>query len=523
MQEPRRTRRGTQFSPWEGFVAWNPAELSALGFTVHQTSVSLEELLDRAQSHNDEQKGGREAEEEAESDSDEEYIGDSLNTEPCPSRLPTVPSPPPPSSSSLPPPPPPPPPPVPPRTSERTAAQDRKARYHKARRQEKRQELASNPFNRRAAPNSSIPTHLISEPERLQVDFDATHLKTTKGGHWLGVGDRPPPKMKNRPDSERWAKFRLREVSELVNDLNHCRVSWDARHPLLILDRHGRIIVVFVGGPDDPEWPAVAAAAAETMRRVREEGISTGAFPLDAGIHRRGRFFTLKSGVSHGGGQPCPRNVDIPDLQQPLVETLLQDKNVRRICGFQSSAFRTWAPKLFKDYVTDLQDLFKHDPKLHLNFTNSLFPSVTFNLGPQSASFEHLDDKNRALGWCAITSGGDFDAKRSALLYLKELNSVVDFPAGATSFIPSAVIHHGNTPLAPNETRYSITQYAAGGLFRYVQYNFRTAKKVLEAGGEKFKRSLDGKPGERHDAGLDLFSKADELMADHMACFARDG
>ncbi|KAK7046354.1 hypothetical protein R3P38DRAFT_3420988 [Favolaschia claudopus] len=485
-----------RFSPWEGFVAWNPAELSALGFAVHQTSVSLEELLDRAQSHNDEQTGGGGEGEEAGCDSDEEYVGDSLNTEPCSSRLPTVrpppPPPPPPSSSSLPPSPPPPLPPVPPLTTGRTAAQDRKARYHKARRQERRQELASNPFERRSAPNSSIPTHLISEPERLQVDFDATHLKTTKGGHWLGVGDRPPPKMKNRPDSERWAKFRLRELSELVNDLNHHHVSWDARRPLLILDRHGRIIVVFVGGPDDPEWPAVAAAAAETMHRVREEGISTGAFPLDAGIHRRGRFFTLKSGVSHGGGQP--------------------------VC-----AFRTWAPKLFKDYVTDLQDLFKHDPKLRLNFTNSLFPSVTFNLGPQSASFEHLDDKNRALGWCAITSGGDFDAKRSALLYLKELNTVVDFPAAATSFIPSAVIHHGNTPLAPNETRYSITQYAAGGLFRYIQYNFRTAKKVLEAGGENLKRSLDGRPGERHDAGLDLFSKADELMADHMACFARDG
>ncbi|KAK7013244.1 hypothetical protein R3P38DRAFT_2546757 [Favolaschia claudopus] len=519
--EARRTRRGTQFSPWEGFVAWNPAELSALGYAVHQTSVSLEELVERAEAHREGMEGAR-------SDSDEEEFRDVLDSASS-SRLPDLPSFPPSSSLAFPspasPPSAPPPPPgslahPPPR--QRSGAQERKADYHKARRQKRRQQAASNPFNHRAL-SKSIPTHLIEDPQRVEVDFDAAALRTTKGGHWLGVGDRPPPKVKNRPDSERWAKFRLRELNELVGDLNHCHVSWDGSRPLLILDRNGRIIVVFLGGPDDPDWSAVAAAAAEAMRRAREEGISTGAFPHDAGIHRRGRFFTLKSGVSHGGGQPCPRNVDIPDLHQPLVESLLQDKNVRRICGFQSSAFRTWAPKLFKDYVTDLQDLFEHDPSLRLNFTNSLFPSVTFNLGPQSASFEHLDDKNRALGWCAITSGGDFDAKRSAHLYLKELKTVVDFPAAATSFIPSAVVHHGNTPLAPNETRYSITQYAAGGIFRYIQYNFRTAKKVLEAGGGKLKRSLDGEPGERHDAALGLFSKPDELIADHVACFGGKG
>ncbi|KAK7017359.1 hypothetical protein R3P38DRAFT_3320662 [Favolaschia claudopus] len=523
------TRVG-RFSPWESFVSWNPAHLSALGFAVHQTSVSLEELLDLA---------AQNPAENAEEDSDtEEGHGtvDAVNAGGSSSRLslppdasssrlsyipPTPPSPGRPLSSLAPPPISPPLPPPSQEPPPQLSRQERKAQYHKRRRQQKRQELASNPFKRRTLVKS-IPTHLIMEPQRVEADFDAADLRTTKGGHWLGVGDQPPPKLKNRPDCERWANFRLREVGELVGELDYFRVSWDARRPLLILDRHGRIIVGFISGPDDPEWPAVVAAAVEAMRRAREEGISTGAFPLDEGVHRRGRFFTLKSGVSHGGGQPFPRNVVIAPAKKPLVDNLLQDENVRRICGFQSSAFRTWAPKLFKDYVTDLQELFENDPSLRLNFTNSIFPSVTFNLGPQSASFEHLDDKNRALGWCAITSGGDFDAQRSALLYLRELKTVVDFPATTTAFIPSAVVHHGNTPLASKETRYSITQYAAGGLFRYVQYKFRTAKKVLEAGGQKLKRALDGEPGERHETGLDLFSKPEELIMDHVACFGRD-
>ncbi|KAJ7815116.1 hypothetical protein B0H14DRAFT_2310027, partial [Mycena olivaceomarginata] len=103
---------------------------------------------------------------------------------------------------------------------------------------------------------------------------------------------------------------------------------------------------------------------------------------------------------------------------------------------------------------------------------------------------------------------------KSAHLYLKELKLVVEFPSTATALIPSAVIHHGNTPLAPNETRRSMTQYAAGGLFRYVKYGFKTAKELLAHGGRKLKGALDGAPGQRHDAGLDLFSKVDELAAD---------
>ncbi|KAK7025638.1 hypothetical protein R3P38DRAFT_3316381 [Favolaschia claudopus] len=275
--------------------------------------------------------------------------------------------------------------------------------------------------------------------------------------------------------------------------------------PLLLLDRLGRIIVVFVGGPDDPGWAAVAADAAKTLDDTREAGIQTNAFADGDELHRRGRFYTLRSGVSHGGGQPCPKNGTAAPAEEPLLNGLLNNKNIRRICGFQSSAFRTWAPKLSKDYVTDLRSLFDHDPTLRLNFTNSILPSVTFNLGPH------------ALGWCAITNAGNFDATRSALLYLRELKLVVEFPAGATSFIPSAVVHHGNTPLAPHETRYSITQYAAGGLFRYVQYKFRTAKKVVASGGVGSKAALDRAPGERHAAGLSLFSTP---SADHVQCFS---
>ncbi|KAJ7776454.1 hypothetical protein B0H16DRAFT_1302552 [Mycena metata] len=254
------------------------------------------------------------------------------------------------------------------------------------------------------------------------------------------------------------------------------------RNPLLILDRHGRIIVVFAGAPEDPECPSIIRKATTAMKEVREEGFRLGVFTSEDESHRRGSTFVpFTGGVSHGGGQLRPGNLAMSKDRRYLFNKLIRNEFVRRACGFQSSKSQ---PPL--SIISDLfQASSEHslrscsvtiDPDLRLNFTNSILPSVTFNLGPQSVTFEHVDHLNRPFGWCVITNDGDFDYKRSAHLYLKQLKLVVEFPPAATAAIPSAVVEHGNTPLAPTETRYSITQYAAGGLFRWVKYGFRTAK-----------------------------------------------
>ncbi|KAJ7113453.1 hypothetical protein C8R44DRAFT_536995, partial [Mycena epipterygia] len=243
-----------------------------------------------------------------------------------------------------------------------------------------------------------------------------------------------------------------------------------------ILDRQGRIICAFIGTPEDPEWPNVVAQAVEAMKEAREQGLAEGAFSAGDLNHRRGSFWSVTGGVSHGGGQKRPGNLVLPRRQRRILLKLRRNKSVRRICGLQSSGFRTFGPKMFKEYVTTLMALFDKRPGLEHNFTNSIFPVVTFNLGPESVTYEHLDYHNNALGWCGITSGGQFDPKRSALLYLKQLKLVVEFPSASSTLIPSAVIDHGNTPLTAGESRYSITQYASGGLFRWVKYGFKTTK-----------------------------------------------
>ncbi|KAJ7434263.1 hypothetical protein B0H11DRAFT_2258567 [Mycena galericulata] len=201
--------------------------------------------------------------------------------------------------------------------------------------------------------------------------------------------------------------------------------------------------------------------------------------------------------------------------QRAVIARLLKNKHVKRIAGFQSSAFADWAPKVYEDYAESLKQLFEKYPGLEHNFENSIFPAATFNCSPDSISFMHTDYNNLPSGWCSITAGGQFNAEESALLYIKQFKVMVEFPSGASGFILSGSVDHGNTPLAAGEMRYSMTQYCAGGLFRWVKYGFKSAKALLaQTGGKVLREAYDGVPGSRWQSALDLFSKLDEIAID---------
>jgi hypothetical protein len=115
-------------------------------------------------------------------------------------------------------------------------------------------------------------------------------------------------------------------------------------------------------------------------------------------------------------------------------------------------------------------------PHLVWNFHNSVFAATTFNLGPATITFDHTDNGNFAIGMCSITALGNFNPVTGGHLVLFDLGLVIQFPPGATILIPSAILRHGNIPIAPLEKRLSFTQYVAGGLIRWVEYGFRTEK-----------------------------------------------
>ncbi|KAL7278386.1 LOW QUALITY PROTEIN: hypothetical protein ACG7TL_008366 [Trametes sanguinea] len=276
-------------------------------------------------------------------------------------------------------------------------------------------------------------------------------------------------------------------------------VEWDGHRPFLLLDRDERVIGALVGMPRDDRWSEAMADVCAAFAEARS-AIHGGAPPE----HRRGRFTTVASGISYGGGQVVrrprsiggagyssranrqePSNRTQPTRRQSAaVADLLAHAGVKRIAGFESASLRLYAPMLHAYYSKSLDSLLRRNSKLTANFSNSVFASTTFNLGPQTATYPHIDHLNLPSGLCAVTALGEFDPRNGGHLILWDLELIVEFPPGATVLIPSALIRHSNTPVQSWEKRYSMTQYSAGGLFHWIECGFRS-QKAFDAAGYK--------------------------------------
>ncbi|KAJ6530879.1 hypothetical protein DFH09DRAFT_1093493 [Mycena vulgaris] len=194
------------------------------------------------------------------------------------------------------------------------------------------------------------------------------------------------------------------------------------RDPKLIVDTKGRIIAILLGRPEDPDWDsvvrdAIKALAARTPGELRDMGSGRA-----TAAHRRGRYFIATARrVSLAGGQKSL-------YANASSAASFRNKSLRRLAGFQSS---------------------------------------TFNCGRKMVTFDHIDHLNLGHGLCGISCGGSFDHTLGGHIHLDlgERRLVIEFPSGSSTLIPSGFIRHGNTPIQPGETRYSLTQYAAGGLF----------------------------------------------------------
>jgi hypothetical protein len=175
-----------------------------------------------------------------------------------------------------------------------------------------------------------------------------------------------------------------------------------------------------------------------------------------------------------------------------------------------TGAFANYAPKLYQEYVTKLGSLHCCDPSLAWNFNNSIFPTATVNFGPQTVCYDHLDVMNKAAGWCDITAMGPYDHKKGGHLVLFDIDKIIEFPPGSHILIPSAVMRHANTAIQPHEKRMGFTQYAAGGLFRWVDSGFCK----LEEARPEVRARMAAEAPMRFENLLNLYSKLEELEGD---------
>ncbi|KAJ7593566.1 hypothetical protein C8J56DRAFT_1046017 [Mycena floridula] len=275
--------------------------------------------------------------------------------------------------------------------------------------------------------------------------------------------------------------------------------------------------MVLIGRPEGQGWDHVCTAAATALKEFRQLSEEQNVFSGDAYDHRRGKFLAVAVGISFGGGQKKPGNLVHTKKARRLLDGLLKSDAIKRIAGFQSTALQSYAPKVYQDTKMKLQQLFMADPRLQSNFQNSIYPATTFNCGPGTECLFHCDVGNGAHLPCLITSLGNFNHNLGGHMVSEDLKLVADFPCGSSIMLPSASVSHGNTSIGPNEERFSMTQYCAGGLLCWVEYGMKSAKSLeAEPGGHAKRAMLDE---DRWKWALGLWSMADTVLDDYKAIF----
>ncbi|KAF8232033.1 hypothetical protein L208DRAFT_1274153, partial [Tricholoma matsutake] len=184
-----------------------------------------------------------------------------------------------------------------------------------------------------------------------------------------------------------------------------------------------------------------------------------------------------------------------------------------RISKFVNGEFATWFPKLYEYYHETLGALYEQDEGLEHLFLDSIWAAISFNFGPATWCYWHTDWGNLAFGVCIITNVGKFDSMCGGHLILWECGIVIEFPPGTSIIIPSAVISHSNLPIQPHEIWYSFMQYAAGGLFRWVEHGFQKEESYANGSLAAERAAEEVRRAACKDFGLSLFSMMDELCA----------
>ncbi|KAF8958201.1 hypothetical protein BDZ97DRAFT_1668818, partial [Flammula alnicola] len=277
--------------------------------------------------------------------------------------------------------------------------------------------------------------------------------------------------------------------------------------PILVVDSKGRVAAAFVGRPNDPSFVASSEAVYDAME---EEGETAGFQPKTA-PHRRGHFTAVNVGVTHGQGTDHPVYLD-NHQHTAMMGRLVSNPHVKRLAAFASASLAAFVPGVYDYYKDHLDRLFEHMPSLPRLFPPnvSVYPSAAFNFPPNVWTYKHRDVLNCPFGFCAIQALGRFDPKKGGHIILWELGLIVEFPSGSLVLIPSATITHSNTPVANGDTRASFTQYAAGGLFRYVDYGFRKEKDLKRQDPALYEEISRQRPN-RWKFGVDLLTKIEDL------------
>ncbi|KAJ7113739.1 hypothetical protein C8R43DRAFT_1138585 [Mycena crocata] len=367
----------------------------------------------------------------------------------------------------------------------RSNRKKKRAAYHHSRRN-----ATKRPPSTSAIKTPKRVTHKhMQESTPLHTTIDTAQLNKTKSA-WTGIRIPKP-------------QARLYSLQEL-QDLGFSYIAWDGWSCRPLIDAKNRVFALLGGRPHRNQhgFDSYEAAITEATRLFDENSAAA------RGDGRRGDFVAVSAGESFGGGQERPGNLRNTKGNAAITAVMLASWAFKRIAGFTNGLFITFAPALHAFYVEQMSLLHRFAPYLVRIFaeTISVFAACTFNFGPCTVTLPHVDAANLAWGWCCITALGCFNPDLGGHLILWDLNLVIRFPPGSTIMIPSALLRHSNVSVQQGETRYSFTQYTAGGLFRWVYNGHQSDKDFLASATAQQLKERDADRSVRWENGVRMFT-----------------
>ncbi|KAF8137920.1 hypothetical protein K438DRAFT_1786205 [Mycena galopus ATCC 62051] len=216
----------------------------------------------------------------------------------------------------------------------------------------------------------------------------------------------------------------------------------------------------------------IADAAAAAMRAARDAM----SFPPSGFVHRRatsagGGFPTESDGYSFGGSRRFVGNLKACSAcNHTAMDELLADKSIGHMATYPICALLPHLRQLLGEQAHAPQETSVPLP----DFSAQPLCRRDRQPRPHLCLPPHLDGANKADGMCLIGALGNFDPDLGGHIVLWDLDLAIRFPPGCSSLIPSAVVTHSNTPIQPHEERFSLLQYSAGSLFRWVANGFKS-------------------------------------------------
>jgi len=106
-----------------------------------------------------------------------------------------------------------------------------------------------------------------------------------------------------------------------------------------VVDKTGTTIGILAGAPQDAEWPLLHLQGCAAMVKLRDKCTPRKG---KCRVHRRGAFVALRCGISHGGGQMSPKNLENPPGDAAVLEELNSHPFFKRIAGFATGMYSTY-------------------------------------------------------------------------------------------------------------------------------------------------------------------------------------